>query len=451
MPAVLLLLGALYAQAPATSTAALDLEQLVALAMDKSPQLFVSRAELQQAEALYKYAKAQAYPKGSVQGLFGGPTAEAKTEVVNDLSTVTRASLKGNFNFGQLGVGLRLQGSLVQPLYTFGKLSAAKEAGAHMVRAAEHKQAATRAEIILNLHKAFWAYQLTRSLDDSAEEGEGTLVKILERVEELLDADSPQVTENDRLRLKYTLDELRIRRAQITEGREAALLALHLLIGRPQGEPLSLVEADLSELPEAPPEADQAVADALAGRPELRALSEVRAAAAAFTEYRRANLWPTIFLAGYASYAYTSNATNQTNPFIYDPYNDYAGAIALGVKMDLDVFSKLAEVSRAEAETSLRASQAALAREGVELEVRKLVSEIQGGYRRLKQHKRAARTARGWLFSTTMAYDVGAGDARALVEAFTAWATAKASLDKTRFDTRLAWAALARATAAGAR
>ena len=69
------------------------------------------------------------------------------------------------------------------------------------MKASEHKVGITAAEVALNVHKAFWAYQLTVSFSESLDEGQQILGDVLQKVEALLEDDSPQVTENDRLRL----------------------------------------------------------------------------------------------------------------------------------------------------------------------------------------------------------------------------------------------------------
>ena len=44
------------------------------------------------------------------------------------------------------------------------------------------------------------------------------------------------------------------------------------------------------------------------------------------------------------------------------------------------------------------------------------------------------RAARGWLTAAVLAYDIGAGDAGELIDAFLARATAEGDLRKTEFD-----------------
>jgi outer membrane protein TolC len=432
-----------------TSTAAeegLGLDGLVELALERNLQVRVSRAQIDEARALYQQAAAQAYPRLEAQMVFGGPTAEAKTAVQNDISTVTEASFGGDLDFGELGVTVRGNVQILQPLFTFGKIDNAKDAADHLVRAAGHREEATKAEVVLNIHRAYWAHQLVHAFVRSLDEGQETLGAVLQRVEALLDADSMQVTENDRLRLTYALATLRVRRAEAETGLERANLALRILTGSPLDAALEVSERELWEaLPDEAPPVETTVDEARASRAELLALREVVDAQEAFTEFRRSNLYPDIFFGGLMDFAYTSNATDQTNPFIFDPYNVLDFAAGLGLRWQFDVFSKLAQIEMAEAHLSVRETQEALATQAVELEAREIHAQIEGGYAQLEGLERANRAARGWLTSTVLAYDIGTGDARELIDAFLAWAASEAELSTVRYNTIVHLSELARA------
>ena len=89
-----------------------------------------------------------------------------------------------------------------------------------------------------------------------------------------------------------------------------------------------------------------------------------------------------------------------------------------------------------------------LSRAGVERNLawlRKIHRDLTSGYERIQLLERANRAARGWLTASTLAYDIGTGDARQLTESFLAWAASEAELQKTRYDMHLAHADYARA------
>lgn len=458
------LLGAIHLSAPAwaeestvlllaagadTSTvtpAGLDLPSLIEEACDHAFQVRIERTKVKQAQAFYNYAASLAYPSFSYNALVGGPTPEAKTTVVNDLSTITPASLETDFDFGSPGFTVRgnIEGAL--PLFTFGKISSGKEATQHLVKAAEHAVTVSQAEVAFNVVRAFWTYQLTRTYQTSLAEGRSTLEKVLKRIEELLDNDSAQVTENDRLRLKFALATLAVRETEARNINQVSLQALRILLGREQTATLSVREVDLEELPSEVPPVDRLVRLARSGRPEVLALKEVVEAAQAYVHLRKVLFLPDLFLGGVLRGAYTSNATNQTNPFINDPFNNFDVGVGLGIRGELDIFTKLAQLEQAEAEAELRAAQAEAVVAASDFEVRRLHVDLVGGYQRITSLEKANTTARGWLAASVLAYDLGTGRADELIDAFLAWAASEAELQKTRYDTLLTFSSMAQAT-----
>lgn len=425
--------------------AGMTLPQLVAEARAHNLRLRIDQTAIGEARALYEYAAAQAYPRISGSALFGGPTPERRTTRVNDISSLTPGSLEGDFSFGDLGFTFRLNAEAALPLYTFDKISNAKDAARAVVRAATEKAAITEAEVVMNVHNAFWAFQLTRKFVSSLKDGEKTLEKVLGKIEELLDADSPQVTENDRLRLLHAVATVRVKLSEAENANQLARRALELLLGRPQSGTLEVTFADLEELPGVVSAVEEWAATAAEARPELRALGAVIEAHERFQDYRRSAFYPDLFLGGILRYAYTSNATDQTNPFIFDDANLIDFGVGLGLRFELDVFTKLAQLEQAEAATMTRAAERAAVAQAVDLEVRKIHADLVSGYQRITLLERANRSARGWLTASTLAYDIGTGDAGELIDSFLAWAASEGELQKTRYDMQLAHADLARA------
>ena len=185
--------------------------------------------------------------------------------------------------------------------------------------------------MVVDLTRAYWGWQLLQGLVASLDEGEERLDGVLYTIEELLEADSGQVTENDRLRLKFALSTLSVRRAQAEGGLAQLEQAIRLLIGRSQSAPLSLKRERLEDaIPKSLPPVDELITAARFDRAELRALREVVGAQKAFRELRIAQMFPTLFFGGFVNFAITTNATDQTNPFIKDTFNFFDGGVGLG-------------------------------------------------------------------------------------------------------------------------
>jgi outer membrane protein TolC len=344
-------------------------------------------------------------------------------------------------------VGVRIKGDAYVPIYTFGKISKGKEAAGHVIEAAKHQAHATKSEVVSDVSRAFWTIQLVRTFQGSLADGEKTLEKVLRKVEDLLENDSPQVTENDRLRLLHALGTLRVRKIDAANAKDIATKALLLLIGRSQSAGIAVATTELDDgLPQSIPDQQDVIETVRAKRPELLALRQVVEAQKSFADLRRAQFYPDFFIGAALNYAYTSNATDQTNPFINDDFNFLDVGIGVGLRVDLDIFGKLAQLEQAEAQARTRMHQERLATEAAELDVRRIHTSIEGGIQRVEALERNARTARGWLTASVLAYDIGTGRADELIDSFLAWAASEAELQKTRYDTILRMTELARAT-----
>ena len=425
----------------------LGLEELLDLALDEGYQVRVSVAGVKEARALYSLAVSQAYPRGQARVVFGGPTPEARTRRQNDITSITEASLEGDLDFGELGVSLRGNAEAAIPLYTFGQLKKGREASSHLIEAAEHQVTVTRANVAVDLTRGYWGWQLLNALIESLKEGEEQLEAVLDQIEELLDADSPQVTENDRLRLKFAVGTLSVRRAQAEGGLAQLEQAIRIFVGRKQSSELVLREESLEKaVPKKLPPLQELLTGAQADRADLKALAEVVKAQEAFRELRVAQMFPTFFLGGFLNFAVTTNATDQTNPFIKDPFNFFDAGVGVGLQVELDFFTKLAQIEQAEAQLAVRTQQKVLAEQAAELEIRSLHAQIQAEQQQAARLERANLSARGWLTAATLAYDIGAGRADELIDAFLAWATSEAELQSTRFENLVHFTELARAT-----
>jgi outer membrane protein TolC len=421
------------------------LPQLVTEALAANKRIKIDEAKIGEAIALLDWAKAQAYPRLDALAIGGGPTPERKLTTPNDPTSVTDDSKTGNFRFGQVGVTFQVNATAIQPIYTFGKLTSGKQAAEFVVRAAEDKHVITEAEVVVDVNRAFWGYQLAHSFVGSLQDGEKTLLKVQKKIEDLIEAESPQVTENDRLRMIHAIATVRVRLNEAVTATKFAVQAMKLLIGRVQESELEIANADLDELPAEIPPVESFIRSAHDQRPEVLALRNVVGAATKYTEFRKNRLWPDVFLGGEFDFAYTSNATRVTSPFLYNPYNTLGAGLGIGVRFELDVFTKLAELEQAEAELATHTAEEAAVDQAIDVEVRKIHTDLTAGYERIQLLERANRAARGWLTASTLAYDIGTGDARQLTESFLAWAASEAELQKTRFDMHIAHADYARA------
>lgn len=431
---------------PVAAVKPLTLEQLVERARRSDARVEEAEAELRRLQALQQQAHWAWFPKFETVVGFGGPVPEARNNGLGGPPT-TEASLQGDWNFGQLGVTVRAEVNALLPLYTFGKLSALEKAGDQGPIIGTALRERARAEAGFQAAQAFYGYQLANAGMTQLEETEKRLDDAAQRISELLAEESEQVSKSDTYKVNFFRQVVAARRSEARQGRALALAAIRLLSGAGPDEPLEIaaVELPLEEEFE-PPTLEKAIALAEQRRPELVAIQAGITAREQEVFIRERSFYPDLGLVGFARFAYTSNATPQRDPFAYDPYNDRTAGIGFAMRGTFDIPIKDAQLDQARAELDKLKAQQRLLRSGLRLEVTKTHGELVAALERARAFTEAEKNARRWSTAAYAAFDLGTGDTRELVDAFTAFAQASGDKAKSWHDVRVGIAALERVT-----
>ncbi|SEK80410.1 Outer membrane protein TolC [Stigmatella aurantiaca] len=436
------------AEAPLPQDKPLTLAVLVAKARQQDARVEEAEAELRRLEALQRQAHWAWFPKFETVVGFGGPVPEAHNDGLGGPPT-TEATLEGDLNFGTLGMTFRAEVNALLPLYTFGKLSALEKAGDQGPIIGRALRERARAEAGLQAAQAFYGYQLARSGLAQLGETEKRLDDAAKRIEALLEEESEQVSKLDTYKVNFFRQIVVARRTEAVQGQALALEAIRLLAGGKPGEPLKIAEVDLP-MKEAftPPSLEEAIAQAEQRRPELVAIQAGVTAREQEVFIRERSFYPDLGLVGFAKFAYTTNTTVQRSPFSYDPYNDRTAGVGFAMRGTFDIPVKKAQLDQARAELDKLKAQQRLLQAALRLEVTKTHGELTAALKRAQAATEAEKNARRWATAAYAAFDLGTGDTRELVDAFTALAQGSADKAKSWFDVRLGIAALERVTAA---
>ncbi|MFY2561910.1 TolC family protein [Corallococcus terminator] len=433
-------------EAPPAKAAPLTLAQLVERARTTDSRVEEASAELRKFEALYKQARWAWFPKFEISVGAGGPVPEARNDGLGGPPT-TEASLEGDTNLGRVGITVFSSGNAVLPLYTFGKLTALEKAGAQgpILGAALRERA--RDEAGFQAAQAYFSYQLARSGVQQLEDVSKRLEDAAERIAGLLKEESPQVSQVDTYKVRFFRQIVEAQKANAIQGRALAMTAIGVLANAAPGAAVDIVEEDLAPESEIqPPSLERALALAEQYRPELTAIAAGIVARESEVLIRERAYFPDLGLAGFYDVRFTTSATRQRSPFAYDPYNDRTAGLGLVVRGTFDIPIKDAQLDQARAELDKLRAQEKQIHAGIRLEVTKVHGELVAAWARAKAFTDAEKSARRWVTAAFAAFDLGTGETRDLVDAFTAYAQVTGDRSKSWFDVRLGMAALARVT-----
>ncbi len=444
MPAALALLSLALA-APVCGP--LDADAALAVAAGNADEIAIKRAELAAAEADLTIARAARFFPVATATVLGGlvPGAHTRgplpgipgTEILNPDTT--------NRSLSDLGPFVRVDVDVAQPIFTWGRLDAARDAATAGVKARQSLVADKLSELRVRITQLFWGETLARRLLAIASDVEKNLAQVNDKLDELLKSGDDSVKQADRYRLEVYKGTLRKRKAEAQKGVDLAHGGLAATLGLAPAA-LTLREGSLPLDPGDAPDAERARAEAERQRPDVSALDLAIAARGAEVRAAQAAMKPQFFLGGTFSYAYAPNRDTQLNPWIHDDFNHLGVGLALGFRQDLAFPLLAAQASKASAEGETLLRQ----REGlvrlVAQQVDAALSEVQSARERLAAATSAFGSGKAWFRSAGLDFEAGVGEPKDVIEAYAAFIELQVDQQQAAYDLLVARAKLDQAS-----
>ncbi|MCK6546905.1 TolC family protein [Myxococcota bacterium] len=392
-----------------TTCGPLDLEATRALAVARSDEVAIKRAELLAADADRALASAARWLPSASATFTTGPAPEARGTILE--SDNTNRSLAG------LGPFVRVDVTAVQPLWTWGQLDAARNAAEAGVAARTALVRDATRTIEQRVRQLYFTISLTNRLLKIAGEVESALDQVDEKIAESLAKGDGEIKQEDKFRVAIFRSDVALKRADgekalsLARAGIAAMLAIDVARLQLAEEPLPPVSGDVPEL-------DVVIARALELRPDLAALDQALVAKRAQADAVRAATLPQLFLAGQLTYSRAWNRDIQDNPWIGDPFNTFSVGAVIGLRQNLAIPMMLAQVDKTDAELATLTRQ----REGlarlVRFEVAQAHAELVAAAKKAKATKASLTAGKGWFRSAQLDFGMNVTDARSLLDAY---------------------------------
>jgi len=411
-----LFLGLLLALAPAVANAAegpvLTLPQLINMALKFSPEVKASKSEVNLAKEQRNEAHGYRYPQFDAT-VMTGVVPNARLPIVAGVGNPLvypdpKNKLHGVNIFG------RMEFSVVQPLYTFGKIALREEAANKNIKVKELGVDAKKGEVILQVSEAYYGLILSEQGKDAVREARSYLNDTRERIDRLLRINSPNVRETDRYRLAVYEGGIEKFGAQAEEGVKVAYAALKALTGSEQN---FKVPTDLPG-PTAPQPLDHHIRNALDLRPEFKQLKEGLAARQLLVDAAKADRYPSFFLAVVGQLAGAPGRKHIQDPYIIDYFNDRYAFPFVGAKWHFDFGILKAKVNQAKAELEQLQYTEKTALMGIPVEVAQVHGKVQENYKASIGLEKSYVNARRWLITAFSNFDMGIGKLEDIFNAF---------------------------------
>jgi outer membrane protein len=335
--------------------------------------------------------------------------------------------------------------SLVQPLYTFGKIALRGEAAEHGVRAREAQVRMTRADVAFETARLYEGLLYARDSRRFFEEMKAWLQKELETTQDMLDRKVKNTNERDLLRINAALVQADIGIHEAHAGEEEARSGLIAYLGFGPNDELELAEDELIPVGRMPGDYDVLLRMARGHRPELTALYEGERALDALSRAERAGLFPNVFLMGFVNAAYTPGRDWIETRFVIDPLNHVAPGLILGLRWELQGGMPLARAAEQRAHADVLLHLGEWATDGIPADVRKWHEDAKRAWKDIQSATEGSKTAKQWMVQASADYGIGLLDIRELSDAVSSYVALRTTLFRARYEHNVAMAGLSRA------
>ena len=430
---LLLLMGAMVASA-ASPGQRWTLEQCLERAIAVSPEVNEAQVEIRIAESQLAQAKAGRLPQAtftSLNGIINGAHGNAVTGRTdnNDIGPFTRNELE-----------------VVQPLYTFGRLSSEIRAAS---RGVDSKRAATqnaRAVTIATVKELYYNLLLSRQLKALLDEVQENFTKAITTAEKRVEAGEGTITQQDILKLRIGLASVAREVYTLARAITMTRAALMRQLGIPFADDFDIADTELELVTVQLQPLVYYLEQAGLQRPDIALLEAGLAARQARVDAARSAYYPSVFLAGGVRYARAPTRESQESPFAKDDFNYFAGGAVLGLRWQLDVWMTHAKLEERLAELSQVEVKKHNATSGIALDIQQRYLEMQENQQKIDAAQTARKAVRALLATTLANFELGVGEGKDVFESLGLYARIVSDYYTTVRDYNLAAAKLTQAT-----
>jgi outer membrane protein TolC len=316
--------------------------------------------------------------------------------------------------------------NLLQPIYTFGRISNLNRAAAHGVEVDEAKVEQSFNDVRVQVREVYWGVLLGQELMAVVEDARREVDKAETKIREKLDEGSDEVSQKDLYKLQIFKYEINKRSREAEDKLTMARSALRALVGLNDNASFELEADGIEQIGVELDSLEFYLNAAAESRPEVRQLESGLLARRSLINMERSNFYPQFFFGGQIRYNYAYGRDNIRLPFLNDPTNFFRPGFVLGLNMNLNYVQVRDNVRMAQVEYNRLANRQVLLNEGIKIEVRKVWLAAKQAESNLRDSRRALRASDNWLRAEAQVFDLGVGEVKDFIDAYKANGTMQA-------------------------
>lgn len=423
----------------------LTLEECRNLAIRNNKELQISGEKIKMADNEKKAAFTKYFPQLSANGAYMWNQKDINLLDMGALSSSLSSSLGGlaqlpMFQNLMSGVNdmqhLDVQNiwigniSLVQPVFMGGKIINYNQITKYAKQLAQSMNNLQLQDLIYKTDETYWQVISLVNKKKLADAYVDLLRKMDSDVAAMIDEGI--ATEADGLSVKVKLNEAEMAQTKVENGLALSRMLLAQICGLPLEDELYLADERLDNFPVETGQASADLNEAFMNRGELKSLD---LATKIFRRKERivlADMLPNVALA--ANYFVT-------NPSVFNGFkNDFAGMFNVGVMVKVPLsgwWEGTYKRNSARAETRIKTLEWQEAREKIELQVNQSVYKVNEAGKKLIASSRNMENAEENLRRANLGFEEGVIPALNLMEAQTAWVSARSNLIDAQIEVKL--------------
>ena len=423
----------------------LTLEECRNLAIQNNKELQISGEKIKMADNEKKAAFTKYFPQLSANGAYMWNQKDINLLDMGALSSSLSSSLGGLAQLPMIqhlmsGVNdmqhLDVQNiwvgnvSLVQPVFMGGKIVNYNQITKFAKQLAESMNNLQLQDLIYKTDETYWQVISLVNKKKLADAYVDLLCKMDSDVTAMIY--EGVATEADGLSVKVKLNEAEMAQTKVENGLALTRMLLAQICGLSLEEDLSLADEKLDNFPVETTQASADLNEAFMNRNELRSLDLTTKIYKRKERIALAEMLPNVALA--ANYFVT-------NPNVFNGFkNDFAGMFNVGVMVKVPLSGWWEGTYRrnsAKAETRIKTLEWQDAREKIELQVNQSVYKVNEAGKKLIASSRNMENAEENLRRANFGFEEGVIPALNLMEAQTAWVSARSSLIDAQIEVKL--------------
>lgn len=423
----------------------LTLEECRNLAIQNNKELQISGEKIKMADNEKKAAFTKYFPQLSANGAYMWNQKDINLLDMGALSSSLSSSLGGLAQLPMIqhlmsGVNdmqhLDVQNiwvgnvSLVQPVFMGGKIVNYNQITKFAKQLAESMNNLQLQDLIYKTDETYWQVISLVNKKKLAD----AYVDLLRKMDSDVTAMIYEgvATEADGLSVKVKLNEAEMAQTKVENGLALTRMLLAQICGLSLEEDLSLADEKLDNFPVETTQASADLNEAFMNRNELRSLDLATKIYKRKERIALAEMLPNVALA--ANYFVT-------NPNVFNGFkNDFAGMFNVGVMVKVPLsgwWEGTYKRNSAKAETRIKTLEWQEAREKIELQVNQSVYKVNEAGKKLIASSRNMENAEENLRRANFGFEEGVIPALNLMEAQTAWVSARSSLIDAQIEVKL--------------